>query len=149
MKSIGHVNLRRRIAGSLIGQCLGDSLGFVVEGQSRSYCLAYVDKFLMTGNAGLLRRPQYAFGQYTDDSQLARELAESIVDHGGFEPNDYANRIAALFAEERIVGRGRATEAAARRLAQVYRRPRVHLTAPIRWRICSVHRRAVSHRGCL
>jgi ADP-ribosylglycohydrolase len=76
------------------------------------------DKFLMTGNAGSLGRPKYSFGQYTDDSQLARELAESIVNHGGFEPNDFADRIAALFVEERIVGRGRATELAARRLAQ-------------------------------
>ena len=35
----------------------------------------------------------------------------------GFAAADYAGRVAAIFAEDRIVGRGRSTEAAARRLA--------------------------------
>ena len=57
------------------------------------------------------------FGQYTDDSQLARELIQSYVDCKHFDPHDYAKRIAAIFKEDRIVGRGRATAQAARRLA--------------------------------
>ena len=40
----------------------------------------------------------------------------SIVDRGKFDPLDYAERIAALFREDRIVGRGFATQAAAARL---------------------------------
>ncbi|WP_082218394.1 ADP-ribosylglycohydrolase family protein [Kamptonema formosum] len=52
----------------------------------------------------------YPFGQYTDDSQLARELLESYLACGRFDPSDYARRIAAIFAENRIVGRGRATK---------------------------------------
>ena len=56
-------------------------------------------------------------GQYTDDSQLARELMQSWVSCGGFNPVDYANRIAAIFVEDRIVGRGMATHHAAMRLA--------------------------------
>jgi ADP-ribosylglycohydrolase len=55
-------------------------------------------------------------GQYSDDSQLARELVVSIVDRGKFDAVDYAGRIAALFRENRIVGRGLATQAAADRL---------------------------------
>jgi ADP-ribosylglycohydrolase len=39
------------------------------------------------------------------------------VDLGHFDPADYARRIAAIFVEDRVVGRGRATEEAARRLA--------------------------------
>ena len=52
-----------------------------------------------------LGRGRYAFGQYSDDSQLARELVVSIVDRGKFDAVDYASRIAALFRENRIVGR--------------------------------------------
>src|SRR5690606_8424863 len=78
----------------------------------------YVRDLLRAGRADEVGRPPFAFGQYTDDSQLARELLQSVVARGGFDPADYAARIAAIFAEGRIVGRGRATQDAARRLAQ-------------------------------
>jgi ADP-ribosylglycohydrolase len=105
-----------KFAGCLIGQCLGDALGFIVEGQSTAACSSYVDDVVRTGNAQQLRRGRYPFGQYSDDSQLARELILSIVDRGKFDADDYAGRIAALFREDRIVGRGLATQAAAHRL---------------------------------
>ena len=107
-----------QFAGSLIGQALGDALGFVVEGYPTADCRRYVDDVLRSGKAGSLGRGPFAFGQYTDDTQLARELASSYADCGRFEPADFARRIAAIFAEGRIVGRGRATEAAAMRLHQ-------------------------------
>lgn len=107
-----------RWAGSLIAQCLGDALGFVVEGQPPEVCGPYVRELLRAGRAGEVGRPPWAFGQYTDDSQLARELLQSVVARGGFDPADYAARIAAIFAEGRIVGRGRATQEAAERLAR-------------------------------
>lgn len=110
--------LEDRFAGSLIGQALGDALGFVVEGHPPARCRRYVDEVLKAGRAGEGGRAPFAFGQYTDDTQLARELIESYVACKGFDPADYARRIAAIFAEGRIVGRGRTTEAAARRLAQ-------------------------------
>ncbi len=110
--------LESRFAGSLIGQCLGDALGFVVEGYPAASCRDYVDRFLRAGRAGERGCEPFAFGQYTDDSQLARELMQSYVARGGFEPADYAGRVAAIFTEKRIVGRGRATEAAALRLAE-------------------------------
>src|SRR5262245_4871171 len=105
-----------KFAGCLIGQCLGDALGFIVEGQPTAACSSYVDDVVRTGNVGHLRRGRYPFGQYSDDSQLARELVLSIVDRGNFDAVDYAGRIAALFREDRIVGRGLATQAAADRL---------------------------------
>lgn len=108
-----HLN---QFAGCLIGQCLGDAFGFIVEGQSAATCSRYVDDVVRTGNTRELRRGCYLFGQYSDDSQLARELVISIVDRGKFDPVDYADRIAALFREDRIVGRGFATHAAAARL---------------------------------
>ncbi|MFQ5954267.1 MAG: ADP-ribosylglycohydrolase family protein [Kiloniellales bacterium] len=106
-----------RFVGCLIGQCLGDALGFVVEGYPPEVCRHYVDTVLRAGKAGEHARAPFLFGQYSDDSQLAREMLSSFVACGRFEPADYAARIAAIFAEDRIVGRGRATEAAARRLA--------------------------------
>ncbi len=104
-----------RLAGALIGQCLGDALGFPVEGRPPAFCAAYV-AHLKEGR--LVGRPPFEFGQYTDDSQLARELVESFVDCGGFDPADYGRRVGAIFSEGRIVGRGRATTEAAGRLAR-------------------------------
>src|SRR4029077_13187569 len=105
-----------KFGGCLIGQCLGDALGFIVEGQPTTACSSYVDDVVRTGNAPRLGRGRYPFGQYSDDSQLARELVLSIVDRGKFDAVDYAGRIAAIFREDRIVGRGLATQAAADRL---------------------------------
>ena len=105
-----------KFAGCLIGQCLGDALGFLVEGQPTTACSSYIDDVVRTGKAPKAKRGRYSFGQYSDDSQLARELILSIVDRGKFDPADYAGRIAALFRENRIVGRGLATQAAADRL---------------------------------
>lgn len=111
------VNTESRYQGAVIGQCLGDALGFVVEGHRPAHCRAYVDDFLRAGKAGLIGRPPFPFGQYTDDSQLLREMLLSFVAREAFVPEDYAARIAAIFTERRIVGRGRATEQAAYRLA--------------------------------
>ena len=105
-----------KFAGCLIGQCLGDAMGFIVEGKSTMACSSYVNVIVRTGNTRQLGRGPYPFGQYSDDSQLARELILSVVDRGTFDPVDYAGRIAALFREDRIVGRGMATQAAADRL---------------------------------
>jgi ADP-ribosylglycohydrolase len=101
--------LKERFSGCLIGQCLGDALGFPVEGYPPAVCRRYVSEILKSGISG-------EFGQYTDDSQLARELIQSYVSCGKFVPRNYAGHIAAIFHERRIVGRGRATEEAAFRL---------------------------------
>ena len=109
---------KEQFSGCLIGQCLGDALGFPVEGYPPSVCQKYVTETIKIGGPGDCGRGPFPFGQYTDDSQLARELIQSYVACEGFSPDDYASRIAAIFAQERIVGRGRATDAAARRLIQ-------------------------------
>ncbi len=107
---------RDQFSGCLVGQALGDALGFLVEGSSPGTCAEYV-RTLDAGEPPRIGRGEYPFGQYTDDTQMARELLESLVQTGGFEPTDYAARVARLFTEGRIVGRGRATEEAAHRLA--------------------------------
>lgn len=111
-------SLADRFAGCLVGQAVGDAMGFIVEGQPPDGCRVFVSVALRRRRlAGFFRGP-HPIGQYSDDTQLARELAASLASCGALDPVDYAARIAALFAEERIVGRGRATEAAALRLAR-------------------------------
>ncbi len=107
---------KNQFSGCLIGQCLGDALGFLREGFPREDCENYVSGPMQLWHQGKLDDAA-GTGQYTDDSQLARELMQSLVDCGSFDPVDYANRIAAIFAEDRIIGRGMATHHAAMRLA--------------------------------
>lgn len=109
---------RDRFAGCLVGQCLGDALGFPVEGYPPGVCSRYVEEELRKGRAGERSRPPFAFGQYTDDSQLARALLESYAETGSFRPEAYARRVADAFSEGSIVGPGRATSEAAARLAR-------------------------------
>lgn len=106
-----------RFAGSLLAQALGDALGFVVEGERAEVCTPYAARLRGGDLVPRAARAGHTAGQYSDDTQLARTLAESLVAQRGFEPADYAARIAALFTAGRVVGHGPSTEAAARRLA--------------------------------
>lgn len=106
-----------RFAGSLLAQALGDALGFVVEGRRAEVCAPYAARLRAGDLVPRDARVGHAAGQYSDDTQLARALAECLVARRGFEPADYAARIAELFARGRVVGHGPSTEAAARRLA--------------------------------
>lgn len=108
-----------RFQGCLLGQAFGDAVGFMVEGQSPESCRSFVSE-IMNDQVALTmhQRGPYVFGQYSDDTQCARELLESLLTKNRFDQNDYGHRIAELFVEDRIVGRGRATEAAAFRIAQ-------------------------------
>jgi ADP-ribosylglycohydrolase len=109
---------RGRFAGCLVGQALADALGFIVEGHPPSACAAYVEAALLPRRLEGYSRGPFGIGQYSDDTQLARELVRSLVAQRQLEPSDYARRIADLFTEDRIVGRGRATQAAALRIAR-------------------------------
>jgi len=109
--------LEGRFQGCLVGQALGDAVGFLVEGHPGAVCEAFVGEFLRPLRVPTRARGAFSFGQYSDDTQLARELGLSLLAAPGFDPADYAARIASLFSDRRVVGRGRATEEAARRLA--------------------------------
>ncbi|HJO71569.1 MAG TPA: hypothetical protein QGG32_01770 [Rhodospirillales bacterium] len=47
-----------KFAGCLIGQSLGDVLGFVVEGQPPDACRVYVDGVVKGGRAAIIERRQ-------------------------------------------------------------------------------------------
>jgi ADP-ribosylglycohydrolase len=78
----------------------------------------YVERYLLAGHAGELAHPEFPFGQYSDDTQLARELVASYADAGGWSPESFAGRLAALFADGRDVSAGPGTRAAAMRLLE-------------------------------
>ncbi len=90
---------RDQYSGCLIGQCLGDATGFAVEGFSPEACKRYVEDFLITEKTVEFGRFPFPFGQYSDDSQLARELMQSYAACNKFVPADYAERIKMLFTE--------------------------------------------------
>jgi poly(ADP-ribose) glycohydrolase ARH3 len=104
------------LAGCILGQALGDALGFIVEAQPPEVAREYVDHWLRTGRADQRSHPEFPFGQYSDDTQLARELLRSFVESGGWDPATFALRLAHLFRDRRDVGAGRGTRSAALRL---------------------------------
>ena len=92
-------SLEDRLFGCLLGQALGDALGFPVEGRPPDVCASYVRDVLRSGRASTASADSFDVGQYTDDTQLARELVISYVDRQGFDPADYGKRIATLFVK--------------------------------------------------
>lgn len=99
-------------AGCMLGQALGDALGFPVEGSAPDAAALYVQETL-----GRRVRPGFAPMQYTDDTQLARELLLSLVSRRGFDGADFGARVAHQVSSGALVGGGRTIESAARRLA--------------------------------
>jgi ADP-ribosylglycohydrolase len=105
-----------RAAGCLLGLALGDALGFVVEAAPPAAAAAYVETELRAGLGGARGRPPFQPGQYSDDTQLARELLLSIKDAGDFDPPVFAGRVAGLFARGAAIGAGPGSREAAERL---------------------------------
>jgi poly(ADP-ribose) glycohydrolase ARH3 len=105
-----------RLAGALLGQALGDALGFVVEAHPPGVAETYVRDWLRAGRAGVRAHSDFPFGQYSDDTQLARALLLGVRDAGGWHPEAFARRVAELFADAAAVGAGQGTRSAALRL---------------------------------
>jgi ADP-ribosylglycohydrolase len=95
---------------SLISQAVGDSLGFIVEGHNSEVCGRFVNEFVIPEKIPTqVRIPGLTFGQYSDDTQLARETYVSMIQSGGkMDPALYGMRIGCLFqpGHYRIVGYG-------------------------------------------
>jgi poly(ADP-ribose) glycohydrolase ARH3 len=105
-----------QLTGLILGQALGDALGFVVESHPPEEAREFVGGWLRIGRAGDRSHRDFPFGQYSDDTQLARELLRSFLDAGGWSPSTFAARVAELFRDRREVGAGKGTRAAALRL---------------------------------
>ena len=103
--------------GCLIGCAVGDAVGAPVEGQGPHVIAEYVEKHVRPKLfEGVKVHGKYEFGQYTDDTQLTRELALSLVEHGKLDPDDFGQRVAHMFKNKLMVGYGSATQQAAKRL---------------------------------
>lgn len=109
-------NLKSRLRGCLIGQCLGDALGYPIEGHDEAVCNDFVFNHVRSWFTGDGPSDSSWSGQYTDDSQMARELLISLIECGGLDPNDYVQRLIPLFSSGNIVGRGIACDEALNRL---------------------------------
>ena len=89
----------------------------MVEARPPETAAAYVRDTLLTGRAGSRAHPDFPFGQYSDDTQFARELLLSIREAGQWSASEFAERVAALVREGRDVGAGPGTRGAALLLA--------------------------------
>jgi ADP-ribosylglycohydrolase len=101
---------------------MGDAIGRPVEGRDAGVCRRFMMSLshrlaVVESNDGIAEQMNTDL-QYSDDTQLARELMVSLVHRQGFDPGDYAQRIRRLFEEEKVVGAGLATCEAAQRLAR-------------------------------
>ncbi len=110
-------SLADALEGAFLGLALGDALGFVVESQPQRVAREYVDDWLRTGRAGERAHPAFPFGQYSDDTQLARELLLSVCESGRWDPARFAARVASLVLAGRDVGAGPGTRGSGMRLA--------------------------------
>jgi len=112
---------KKSYAGCLIGCAVGDAVGAPVEMKNSFQCQSYIMHHMIPRefeNVWRIHGPyKYKFGQYTDDTQLTRELMTSLVEERGrFVPENYADRIANIFARNQVVGYGGNTQKAAVRL---------------------------------
>lgn len=124
-----------QFVGSYAGLAIGDFVGAVIEGNPPYRCkeifqevVNYVkisskvspDQADRTSLRNILLKGcftnlngHFPFGQVTDDTQLARELGFTILECGAdFSSEIFANRIAQLYKEHRMVGAGPATAVA-------------------------------------
>ena len=85
-----------RARGALLGTFTGDALGMPFEGAEP----AALPERLEMLEARLLR------GSYTDDTQMAIALAESLLEHGRIDSQALASAFAEAYAPDRGYGEG-------------------------------------------
>lgn len=106
-----------------MGCAVGDAIGAPVEMLGPGEVAVYIERHVKTGDySGVIRQERgyrwegYPFGQYTDDTQMTIELAESLIACGGLDMDDWGRRIGEMFDEDLVVGGGQSTKAAAKKL---------------------------------
>ena len=89
-----HVDRLERFRGCLVGLAVGDALGAPVEGLSRAEIEAQHGRVTdMLGGGWLGLQP----GVWTDDTGMMLCIARSIVEKGGFDPEDTAYKFLEWF----------------------------------------------------
>jgi poly(ADP-ribose) glycohydrolase ARH3 len=93
--------LQERFTGCLLGLTVGDALGAHFEGQSADF-IAHRYR-----NAGdLIEHPPPGELWYTDDTQMAIGVAETLVECGDINEDEICRRFAANYVPQRGYGRG-------------------------------------------
>ena len=95
--------------GVLFGQAVGDAVGLPVEGHGRDVCIPYVENVVKKQIVSPMHRHNFTFGQYSDDTQLTREMYLTLLQgRGKIDPAVYGLRMSLLFQPDayRIVGYG-------------------------------------------
>jgi ADP-ribosyl-[dinitrogen reductase] hydrolase len=83
--------LADRIAGCLVGLAVGDALGAPLEVHSRQQ----VRKRFQQGLRDMIASNLWSRGEYTNDTQMALLIAESLLQKKGFVASDLAQRFQA------------------------------------------------------
>lgn len=104
---------RDRAAGVLLGLACGDALGRPVEGWTAERIECEHGTLTEFVGDGVHGKPP---GTVTDDTQLALRLARSLVDCGGFDADDFVDRLLEWY-EGRPFGIGGTTTEALERIA--------------------------------
>ncbi|MFM7093179.1 MAG: ADP-ribosylglycohydrolase family protein, partial [Actinomycetota bacterium] len=93
--------------GALVGQAVGDALGAFAEfGPAGQYSQRFPSPVL-TGTGEMIGGGVFGWapGEFTDDTQMAVALAESIVAYGGkFDPGHTFERFVSWVQDARDVG---------------------------------------------
>jgi ADP-ribosylglycohydrolase len=108
--------LQKRFRGCLLGQAIGDAVGWQVETKPHAVCRPYAETWYDTAVMDAEPRHGLRLGQYSDDTQLARELALSLAEKRGWDPDDFAGRIALLMLQQKLVGGGKTLRSAVERM---------------------------------
>ena len=115
----GDVEREDRFVGALLGGAVGDALGSFCEGWPRSRIME-VEELL--GHYRDLRRAGGAVvrpgGAYTDDTQQALVLVESLLACGRVDPGDVADRLLRMWNAGELYGYGRAFRETLERMAR-------------------------------
>jgi ADP-ribosyl-[dinitrogen reductase] hydrolase len=101
------------MSNTLLGGAIGDALGVFAETKLINYqpLLDWDGKtFIGSEHHNLLP------GQFSDDTQLSIEVAESLINNNGFNPDDLAKRYSEWMSSGRARGWGRTTLAAIQNL---------------------------------
>ncbi|OGL42047.1 MAG: hypothetical protein A2161_15655 [Candidatus Schekmanbacteria bacterium RBG_13_48_7] len=98
------MDLYERILGTVVGQAVGDASGFPFEGWPANKIQPFLDTILKD----FIKHPCGLFqpGQYTDDTQMMREILVSIVEKQNLDPEDIAKKFMNLWLDNQIVGQG-------------------------------------------
>jgi len=104
--------------GCILGCAIGDVVGAWAEARPSAEARDFATYFVRECDFSKIGKHHHgmSFGQYTDDTQLTRELMLSLIDEGDWVPEDFADRVARIFMRDGVVGFGGATQEAAVRL---------------------------------